>query len=164
MASHLLGDAYRAQIGPAWSAWTRSCPTSPATPGPGTPQPASPAWPTYLGLESGGRSTGAELLAALTVQALTVRATQSTATTPAAIIAGPAEVARGHLEAPAGACERRGVPLTLLFRHLRDDATALIGGAVLPWSRDRSVIATISDRVRMLRSGQGARIAAPELI
>jgi hypothetical protein len=36
---------------------------------------------------------------------------------------------RGHLEALAGACEWRGVPLTLLFRHLRDDATALIGGA-----------------------------------
>jgi hypothetical protein len=38
-------------------------------------------------------------------------------------------ITRDHLEALAGACERRGVPLTLLFRHLRDDATALIGGA-----------------------------------
>jgi hypothetical protein len=45
------------------------------------------------------------------------------------IIAGADEITRGHLEALADACERRGVPLTLLFRHLRDDATALIGGA-----------------------------------
>ena len=45
------------------------------------------------------------------------------------IIAGADEITRHHLEALADACERRGVPLTLLFRHLRDDATALIGGA-----------------------------------
>jgi hypothetical protein len=49
--------------------------------------------------------------------------------TPAVLIAGADEITRDHLEALAGACERRGVPLTLLFRHLRDDATALIGGA-----------------------------------
>ena len=55
--------------------------------------------------------------------------TRSTATAPAVIVAGADEITRDHLEALAGACERRGVPLTLLFRHLRDDATALIGGA-----------------------------------
>jgi hypothetical protein len=39
------------------------------------------------------------------------------------IVASADEVTRDHLEALAGACERRGVPLNLLFRHLRDDAT-----------------------------------------
>jgi hypothetical protein len=97
--------------------------------GPGTPQRARPAWYTCLALEPGARSAGTELLTALTVQWLTVCVTQSTAAAPAVIIAGADEVTRDHLEALAGACERRGVPLTLLFRHLRDDATALIGGA-----------------------------------
>jgi hypothetical protein len=100
--------------------------------GAGAPQPARPAWYTCLALEPGARSARAELLTALAVQWLTVRVTQSTATAPAVIIAGADEITRGHLEALADACERRGVPLTLLFRPLekRDDATALIGGAV----------------------------------
>lgn len=34
-----------------------------------------------------------------------------------------------HLEGLANASELREIPLTLLFRHLRDDATAMIGGA-----------------------------------
>ena len=97
--------------------------------GAGPPHPARPAWYTCLALEPGARSARAELLTALTVQWLTVRVTESAATVPAVIVAGADEITRAHLEALAGACERRGVPLTLLFRHLRDDATALIGGA-----------------------------------
>jgi hypothetical protein len=125
----LFRDAYRAQIGPSLvridafvsdlARWT----------GTGAPQPPRPAWYTCLALEPGARSARAELLTALTVQWLTVAVTGSTATTPAVIIAGADEITRGHLEALADACERRGVPLTLLFRHLRDDAAALIGGA-----------------------------------
>jgi hypothetical protein len=125
----LFRDAYRAQIGPSLvrldafvsdlARWTPA----------GAPQPTRPAWYTCLALEPGARSARAELLTALTVQWLTVAVTQSSATTPAVIIAGADEITRGHLEALADACERRGVPLTLLFRHLRDDATALIGGA-----------------------------------
>jgi hypothetical protein len=80
-------------------------------------------------MQPGARSASAELLTALTIQWLTVRVTQSTATAPAVIIAGADAISLDHLEALAGACEWRGVPLTLLFRHLRDDATALIGGA-----------------------------------
>ena len=45
------------------------------------------------------------------------------------IIAGADEITRSHVEALGDACDRRWVPLTLLFRHLRDDATTLIGGA-----------------------------------
>ncbi|MGH3248993.1 MAG: hypothetical protein ACRDOI_22700, partial [Trebonia sp.] len=125
----LLGDAYRAQIGPSLVRLDAFLSDLARYAGSGPPRPAPPAWYTCLALEPGARSASAELLTALTVQWLTVRVTQSTATAPAVIIAGADEVTRGHLETLAGACERRGVPLTLLFRHLRDDATALIGGA-----------------------------------
>jgi hypothetical protein len=129
ISGDLLGDAYRAQVGPSLvrldaflSDLARHAPA-------GLTQPARPSWYTCLALEPGARSAGAELLTALTVQWLTVAVSRSSATTPAVIIAGADEVTRAHLEALADACERGGVPLTLLFRHLRDDATALIGGA-----------------------------------
>lgn len=125
----LFGDAYRAQIGPSLvrldafvydlARYTRAS----------APRPARPAWYTCLALEPGARSARTELLTALTVQWLTVAIAQAAASVPAVVIAGADEVARDHLEALAGTCERRGVPLTLLFGHLRDDATALIGGA-----------------------------------
>jgi hypothetical protein len=129
IAGDLFGGAYRTQIGPSLArldAFTadlaRYC-------GPGAPPPARPAWYTCLALAPAARSAHAELLAALAIQWLTVAVTASTATAPAVIIAGADEITRDHLEALAGACEWRGVPLTLLFRHLRDDATELIGGA-----------------------------------
>jgi hypothetical protein len=125
----LFRDAYRAQIGPSLVRLDAFVSDLARWTGAGTPQPARPAWYTCVALEPGARSARAELLTALTVQWLTVAVAQSTATTPAVIIAGADEITRGHLEALADACERRGVPLTLLFRHLRDDATALIGGA-----------------------------------
>jgi hypothetical protein len=128
ISGDLLGDAYRAQVGPSLvrldavlSDLARHAPA-------GQP-PARPAWYTCLALEPGAPSAGAELLTALTVQWLTVAVSRSAATTPAVIIAGADGITRPHLEALADACERRAVPLTLLFRHLRDDATALIGGA-----------------------------------
>jgi len=125
----LFRDAYRAQIGPSLVRLDAFVSDLARWTGAGAPQPPRPAWYTCLALEPGARSARAELLTALTVQWLTVAVTGSTATTPAVIIAGADEITRAHLEALADACERRGVPLTLLFRHLRDDATALIGGA-----------------------------------
>ena len=125
----LFRDAYRAQIAPSLVRLDAYVSDLARWTGNEAPQPPRPAWYTCLALEPGARSARAELLTALTVQWLTVAVTQSTATTPAVIIAGADEITRGHLEALADACERRGVPLTLLFRHLRDDATALIGGA-----------------------------------
>jgi hypothetical protein len=125
----LFGDAYRAQIGPSLVRLDAFLSDLARHVDAGTPQPARPAWYTCLALEPGERGAAAELLATLTVQWLTIQVTRSTATAPAVIIAGADEITRDHLEALAGACERRGVPLTLLFRHLRDDATALIGGA-----------------------------------
>ena len=129
ISGDLLGDAYRAQVGPSLVRLDAFLSDLARHAGTGPPQPARPTWYTCLALEPGARSAGAELLTALTVQWLTVAVTRSAATTPAVIIAGADGVTRTHLEALADTCERRGVPLTLLFRHLRDDATALIGGA-----------------------------------
>jgi len=128
ISGDLLGDAYRAQVTPSLVRLD-AFPSDLARHAAGAPGPARPAWYTCLAIQPGGRSAGAELLAALTVQWLTVRVTQAAATAPEVIIAGADEITRYHLEALADACERRGVPLTLLFRHLRDDATAHIGGA-----------------------------------
>ena len=59
----------------------------------------------------------------------------STASTPAVIIAGADGLTRPHLERLADACERRGVPLTLMFRHLREDALAVLGGGTAAFMR-----------------------------
>ena len=122
-------DTYRNQIGPSLvrldafladlARGTRAWPH----------QPAGPAWYTCLALEPGPRSARTELLTALAVQWLTAGVTGSPGPGPAVIVAGTDEITRDHLEALAAACERRVVPLPLLFRHLRNDATAVIGGA-----------------------------------
>ena len=128
IGADLFPAAYRAQIGPSLVRLDAFVSGLARYTGTGA-RPARPARYTCLALEPGARSARAELLIALAVQWLTIRVSQSTATVPAVIVAGADEITREHLEALSGACERRGVPLTLLFRHLRDDATALIGGA-----------------------------------
>ena len=54
---------------------------------------------------------------------------------PAVIIAGADEVTRAHAERLSDMCDLRGVPLTLMFRHLRDDAEALLGGGTAAFMR-----------------------------
>ena len=51
------------------------------------------------------------------------------------IIAGADELTRAHAEQLASACELRRVPVTLLFRHLRDAAVPLAGGGVTAFMR-----------------------------
>jgi hypothetical protein len=102
------------------------------------PQPAPPPPPAYytcLAMDGGARSARGEMLTALLVQWLTVLVSASTASAPAVIIAGADEVTRPHLERLAGACERRGVPITILFRHLREDALAMLGGGTAAFMR-----------------------------
>jgi len=70
------------------------------------------------------------MLTALAVQWLTVQVSASSASVPAVIVAGADEVTRPHAERLAAACEQRGVPLTFLFRHLREDSLALLGGVL----------------------------------
>jgi hypothetical protein len=95
----------------------------------------APAYYTCLALEPAAPSARAEVLAALVVQWLTVQVTGSNDPAPAVIIAGADEISRPHLERLAGACERRGVPLTLLFRHLRDTGLGMLGGGAAAFMR-----------------------------
>jgi len=88
-----------------------------------------------LALEPAARSVRAELLAGLLVQWLTVQVTAAGPASPAVIIAGADEISRPHLERLSDACERRGVPLTLLFRHLRETAADLAGGGTAAFMR-----------------------------
>jgi hypothetical protein len=132
----LFGDAYQTQIGTNLvrldaflSYLARYSGTGPAAASP------RPAYCTFFAVEPGARSVSAEVLAALVIQWLTVEVTASTATAPAVVIAGADEITRQHLERLADACDRRGVPLTLMFRHLRDDATAMIGGGTTAFMR-----------------------------
>lgn len=87
-----------------------------------------------LAVEPAARSVRTELLAGLLVQWLTVQVTTSPAS-PAVIIAGADEISRPHLERLSDACERRGIPLTLLFRHLREAAAELAGGGAAAFMR-----------------------------
>jgi hypothetical protein len=92
--------------------------------------PSPPARCTCLSLDSAPRDAGTEILAALAVQWITYTASATAADTfPAVIIAGADTITTAHAEALADACELRGIPLTLLFRHLRDDTAGMLGGA-----------------------------------
>jgi hypothetical protein len=102
----------------------------------GTPAPSQAAWCTIFTTEP-GRSARTEVIAAILIQWLTVTtaAAVGSGTVPAVIVAGADEITRHHLEALADACDRAQAPLTMLFRHLRDDATTLIGGAATAFMR-----------------------------
>jgi hypothetical protein len=99
------------------------------------PEAASPAYYTCLALDAGIRRARGEMLAALAVSWLTVQVSASPASAPAVIIAGADEVTRSHLERLSDACERRRVPLTLLFRHLREDSLHMLGGGTAAFMR-----------------------------
>jgi hypothetical protein len=97
--------------------------------------PAQQAHYTCLTMDTAARSASEEVLSSLIVQWLTVQVTTSTGYAPAVIIGGADDIARPHLERLADACERRGVPLTLMFRHLRDDAAAFLGSGTAAFMR-----------------------------
>jgi hypothetical protein len=92
------------------------------------PVPAEPERLRCLAMEPAARGVRTELLTSLLVQWLTSRVGSAEPVAPAVIIVGADEVPRAHLERLSDACERRGVPLTLLFRHLREAAAELAGG------------------------------------
>lgn len=98
--------------------------------------PAPAADLTCLALAGDRRNPGSELLAELIVQDLTHRidALAAQRPAPAVIIAGAEEIAPDHADRLAGAAQRRGVPLTLLFRHLRA-SSPLIGGGTVAFMR-----------------------------
>jgi pyrimidine deaminase RibD-like protein len=99
-------------------------------------QPGGPAaYLTCLALEPAARTARTEALAALIVQWLTVQVTASRDPAPAVVVAGADDITRAHLERLADACERRRVPLTLMFRHLRDAGLAMLGGGTAGFMR-----------------------------
>jgi hypothetical protein len=110
-------------------------PASAGSPGQPAATPEPPAYYTCLALEPAARSARAEVLAALAIQWLTVQVTGSNDPAPAVVIVGADEISRPHLERLASACERRGVPLTLLFRHLRDTGLGMLGGGSAAFMR-----------------------------
>jgi hypothetical protein len=101
----------------------------------GWPTRPQRSWLTCLTMETGARSASGEVLTALIAQWLTNQVASSAENAPAVMIAGADEIARPHAERLADACERRGVPLTLMFRHLRDEATGLLGGGAAAFMR-----------------------------
>lgn len=99
--------------------------------------PGPPARLTCLVMDPAARSASSEVMTSLLVQWLTVQVSAGPLErpVPAVIIAGADEVPRAHAERLSDVCEVRGVPLTLLFRHLRDDATSLLGGGTAAFMR-----------------------------
>jgi hypothetical protein len=132
----LFPSAYRQQIGPNLvrldaflSDLARYAGHSPAR------SPSPVAYYTCLAMEAGARSARGEMLTALAIQWLTVQVSASRARAPAVIIAGADEITRPHLERLSDACERRGVPLTVMFRHLREDTLHMLGGGTAAFMR-----------------------------
>jgi len=97
--------------------------------------PSAPARCTALAMDTAARGSAEEVLRSLIITWLTVHVSTSAGSTPAVVIAGADAITRPHLERLADACERRGVPLTLMFRHLRDDATAIVGSGTAAFMR-----------------------------
>jgi hypothetical protein len=131
----VFGEGYQAQIGTNLVRLDAFLSDLARYAGSGRPTAPPPACYTSLTVEPAPRSARSELIAALVIQWLTVQVTAYTANAPAVIVAGADEISLHHLERLADACDLRGVPLTILFRHLRDDATALIGGAATAFMR-----------------------------
>jgi hypothetical protein len=90
---------------------------------------------TCVALDSQARNVTSELLTDLIVQWITHRIAASDDPRPAVVVAGADELARRHLERLSDACERRGVPLTLLFRRLRETSAEMIGGGAVAFMR-----------------------------
>ena len=94
-----------------------------------------PGYLTCVALDSQARNVRSELLTDLIVQWVTHRVARSGDSRPAVVVVGADELARRHLERLSDACERRGVPLTVLFRRLRETSAELIGGGAVGFMR-----------------------------
>jgi hypothetical protein len=117
----------RDQAGPGLLRLNAVLPALAASAGEGWP--VRPAACTCLSVGTGARDAGTEILAALTLQWVTALVRSAPGPVPAVIVAGADLAGRTLLEQLTDACDLRGVPATLLFRHLREDAAALLGGA-----------------------------------
>ncbi len=131
----LFGEDYKTHIGANLVRLDAFLSSLAGYAGTGPPVAPPPAWCTILAAEPAARSARSELVSALVIQWLTVQVAASTGHVPAVVIAAADEITGQHLERLADACDRRAVPLTLLFRHLRDDAVSMIGGGATAFMR-----------------------------
>jgi hypothetical protein len=99
------------------------------------PEDHGPGFLTCIALDSQARNVRSELLTDLIVQWVTHRVAASSNPRPSVIVTGADELARRHLERLSDACERRGVPLTLLFRRLRETSGEMLGGGAVAFMR-----------------------------
>jgi hypothetical protein len=90
---------------------------------------------TCLVDEGEGRTAAGELLKDLTAQWLIRRVATGPAGLGAIVIAGADDLAHRHIERLSDLCERHGIRLVLLFRHLRDAAVPAIGGGAVGFMR-----------------------------
>jgi hypothetical protein len=135
IAGDLFPTAYREQVMPSLTRLDAVLAGLAAYPDGGWP--GRPARLTCLVMDPAARSASSEVITSLLVQWLTVQVSAGPLErpVPAVIIAGADEVSRAHAERLSDVCEARGVPLTLMFRHLRDDATSLLGGGTAAFMR-----------------------------
>ena len=94
-----------------------------------------PASLTCLAAATDGRSVRSELLNDLIVQWLIRRVASGTGDVRSLVIAGADEMPRRDIERLGDLCERRGVRLVLLFRHLRDASVQTLGGGAVGFMR-----------------------------
>jgi hypothetical protein len=129
ISGRLFGDRYLSQIGASLVRLDAFVADLASYAGTGSGVIPPPAWCTLLVTEPAARGGRGELIPALVIQWLTVQITATSGGhVPAVIIAGADEITGHHIERLADACDQHGVPLTVLFRHLRNDASQLIGG------------------------------------
>jgi hypothetical protein len=103
----------------------------------GTEQPEDrdTGYLTCIALDSHARNVRSELLTDLLVQWVTHRVAASATSRPSVIVAGADELAARHLERLSDACERRGVPLTFLFRRLAETSSHMLGAGATAFMR-----------------------------
>lgn len=131
----LFGDSYRGQIGPSLVRLDAFLADLARYGSSGWDTAPRHAHCTVLAADPDARSARAELTSALVIQWLTTRVALSGPDGPAVIVAGADQVSGHHLERLADTCDSLGVPVTLLFRHLREDAVEAIGGGAAAFMR-----------------------------
>ncbi|MEV1288636.1 hypothetical protein [Micromonospora sp. NPDC049679] len=94
-----------------------------------------PATLTCLAAATDGRTARGELLDDLVVQWLIRRVAAGAEELGSLVIAGADDLPRRDIERLSDLCERRGVRLVLLFRHLRDASAQTLGGGAVGFMR-----------------------------
>lgn len=98
-------------------------------------QPRPRAALTCVAMATEGRAARTELLNDLIVQWLTRRLATDDDHPRSLVIVGADELAGRHVERLSDICDRRGIRLVLLFRHLRETSLRLLGAGPVAFMR-----------------------------